>query len=313
MLISPVSIAKEEPKVLVSIKPLELIATAITDGVTTPELILQPGTSPHDYSLKPSDIKNLASADLVFWIGEDLEGFLATPLDRYVGNTYSIAMMDAPNVKVERFLSADREDVQQKMKDMEKGHNGYGHNGHGHNHEGHDHGSHDPHIWLSPDNAIAMARAMMQALSEVDKPNAETYQANYLSFVDLVKKSDSINKQVLNDLHQKGFFIFHDAWGYFTRHYDLKVLDVFTLSPEQQPGARHMLQLRNKLKKAGKTCVFREPQFEPAYLDAMINGLPVRVAVIDPLASDVQPHPRAYPEFLEQLSISIRDCLTPQK
>lgn len=298
VLVSSIATATE-PKVLVSIKPLELIASAITDGVTKPELLLQPGTSPHDYSLKPSDIKSLASADMVFWVGEDLEGFLKKPLARYSSKAKAVALMDAPGMKIERFLSAEEDDHHDE-------HDGDHHSGHDHHH----HGIHDPHVWLSPDNAIAMAKAMTQALSEVDQSHAASYQANYLYFAEQVKASDATNKNLLESLHNKGFFVFHDGWGYFTRHYDLKVLDVFTLNPEQQPGARHMLALRHKLKEAGHTCVFREPQFHPAYLGTVVDKLPVKIDVIDPLASDVQAQPDSYPEYLGQLSVTIRDCLS---
>ena len=302
-----------EPKVLVSIKPLELIASAITDGVTKPDLLLQPGTSPHDYNLKPSDIKNLASADVVFWVGENLEGFLKTPLARYSSEAKTVALMHAPDMKIQRFLSAkkeDHDDHHDHNNDHNKTHktaNEEHHSGHAHHHH---HGSHDPHVWLSPDNAIAMAKAMAEALSQVDTSHAAVYQTNYRDFAAQVRASDATNKGLLESIHNRGFFVFHDGWGYFTRHYDLKVLDVFTLNPEQQPGARHMVALRHKLKEAGNTCVFREPQFHPAYLGTVVDKLPVKIDVIDPLASDVQAQPDSYPEYLEQLSVTIRDCLS---
>ena len=292
-----------EPKVVVSIKPLELIASAITDGITSPELLLQPGTSPHDYSMKPSDIQKLASANIVFWIGDNLEGFLEAPLKRYAADAKSIELMHAPNMKIQRFISARADDDHD---DHDRGAHATHEGGYGHHH----HGIYDPHVWLSPDNAIAMAAAMTKTLSKVDMENADVYKANYAHFTAMVKKADAVNKNLLSNLHNKGFFVFHDGWGYFTHHYDLKVLDVFTLSPEQQPGARHMLQLRNKLKEAGHTCVFREPQFQPAYLGTMVDKLPVKVDVIDPLASEVLAQPQSYPEYLEQITTTIQSCLT---
>ncbi len=328
VLINASQVYAAAPKVIVSIKPLQLIASAITEGVTTPELLLLPGTSPHDYTLRPSDIRKLASADLVFWIGEDLEGFLISPLNRYVDKNQSIALMDLPNIKISPFLSAEheKEDVEHVLADID--HDNREHADHGahndHNshdskddhheqkngHHDHNHGTHDPHIWLEPDNAKVIALAMMQALSGIDKAHSNTYQANYLAFVKAVNAADALNRVELKDKHDKGFFVFHDAWGYFTRHYGLKVVDVVTLNPEQQPGARHMLDLRDELKEAGNTCVFKEPQFNPAYLNALIDKLPIKVAQIDPLGSDIKPSPDAYPEFLRTLAKTINTCLT---
>ncbi|MEN2812373.1 High-affinity zinc uptake system protein ZnuA [Mannheimia haemolytica] len=62
--------------VLTSIKPLGFIASAITEGVTETKVLLPVTASPHDYSLKPSDVTQLQSAQLVVWVGDGLEGFL---------------------------------------------------------------------------------------------------------------------------------------------------------------------------------------------------------------------------------------------
>ncbi|WP_165767228.1 zinc ABC transporter substrate-binding protein ZnuA [Parendozoicomonas haliclonae] len=297
------SASSSPAKVLVSIKPLELIASAITDGVSQPELLLPPGTSPHDYSLRPSDVRKLTNADLVFWVGEDLESFMTDLLDRHVDKNRSIPLMDVPGVEVKNLLTAEQDE------DEHAGHNHANEHGHEHDHHGHNHGSHDPHIWLSPENAIAMARTMTQALSEADKANAEKYQHNYLAFADKVQATDQLNQSVLKDAKKQGFFVFHDAWGYFTRHYGLTVLDTFTVSPEQAPGARHMVQLRNQLLEAGNTCIFREPQFKPSYLKTMTDKTDASVDVLDPLASDIKPGPDAYPQFMSELAVTIRDCL----
>ena len=246
----------DAPKVLVSIKPLQMIAAALTDGITEPDVLLEPGTSPHDYSMKPSDVKKIANADFIFWVGEDLERFLEKPLDRF-SNTFSVlAVMDAPGVKIRKFSETNEHDEHESREVHHKGH---------HEHD-HDHGNHDPHVWLAPENALAIAKAMEKSLIAEDKNHAEVYQANYRKFEKQVNAVDQRSQQILKPLADKGFFVFHDAWGYFTDHHNLRVAGIFTLSPEQQPGARHMLDIRKKLAAEGDTCLFREPQFQPAYL-----------------------------------------------
>ncbi|MCL6268608.1 zinc ABC transporter substrate-binding protein ZnuA [Sansalvadorimonas sp. 2012CJ34-2] len=284
------------PKVLVSIKPLQMITAAITSGVTEPELLLQPGTSPHDYSMKPSDVRKIANADFVFWIGEDLERFLEKPLNRFSSASSVLAVMDAPGVKVRKL--SEKED---KHGDEHAGHNA---------HEGHDHGNHDPHIWLEPDNALAIAKTITRSLQAGDKEHADIYQLNLYQFEEQLKAVNLKNQQILKPISDRGFFTFHDAWGYFTNHYNLKVAGVFTISPEIQPGARHIAEIRQKIKTEGNTCIFREPQFKPAYLDNVINGLNVRVAELDPLATYLPSDPMSYPRFLEAIALKISACLT---
>ena len=278
-----------------------MIAAAITKDVAIPELLLQPGTSPHDYSMKPSDIRKIASADFIFWVGEDLERFLEKPLDRFSQTFSVLAVMDAPEVKVQKFLMAADEG--------EGSHEGKGEEAHT-GHDDHDHGDHDPHIWLEPHNVIAIAKAMEKALVAGDKVHEAIYKANFKHFEEQVNAADQRNRQLLKPISDKGFFVFHDAWGYFTKHYDLKVAGVFTLSPEQQPGARHIAEIRQKIKAEGNTCIFREPQFQPAYLDSVIHDLNVQVTELDPLASQVSVDPQSYPDFLERTAKTINSCLT---
>jgi zinc transport system substrate-binding protein len=67
-------------EVAVSIAPVHSLITAVMEGVAVPSLIVKGGASPHDYALRPSDATILSRADVVFWIGPDLELFLSKPL-----------------------------------------------------------------------------------------------------------------------------------------------------------------------------------------------------------------------------------------
>ena len=297
------------PHVLVSIKPLQLIAAAITDNITTPELLLPPGSSPHSYSLRPSDVRKLAAADLVFWIGPDMESFLPKVLKRHVDEGKAIALMNSQGIKLSELLTT--EGGEEHNHDHNHGHN---HN-HGHDRgHAHEHGTHDPHIWLDPNNVIVMAQVMMQKLSSLDSSNRDKYESNYKKFVTQMKVTDRDNKELLRGVGEQGFFVFHDAWGYLTRHYNLSVADVFTISPTQAPGARHMASLRRQLKEQShQSCVFREPQFQPGYLDVLIDDLQIKVDVLDPLSADIAVTPDGYSRYLNGIASTIHRCLSSAK
>ncbi|WP_330926694.1 zinc ABC transporter substrate-binding protein ZnuA [Candidatus Sororendozoicomonas aggregata] len=289
--------ASEPPTVLASIKPLQLISQAITSGVSETDVLLSPGASPHSYSLRFSDRKKLDSADLVLWIGSDMEVFLSGLMeDRKPASV--LTMIDVPGISQRPTEEVDQHD---------HGHEG-DHEGHGHTHS---HGSYDPHIWLNPDNALAMAKAITSKLvgMDTDVKNKAKYQANLAAFEQALKVSDERNKKLLAGLQEKPFFVFHDAFGHLEGYFGLNIAGTFTLSPEQQPGAKHLKQLRERLEAAGHTSIFREPQFEPKYISQLTEGLPVKIGVLDPLGSDITNTKDGYIQFMNALVDTLHDSL----
>lgn len=273
----------EPPNVLVSIKPLQLIAQAITDGVTDAGVLLPPGSSPHSHSLKPSDARKLREADVVFWVGPTMEAFLPKMLN---GRQKAVSLMGIKGVH----LLGSGEDEH--------------HEHHGH----HGHGEHDPHIWLSTDNARAIATEMSRVLISVDDANKARYQANLERFLASMDETDKRNLDKVKQAGNRQFFVFHDAYGYLEQQYGLPAAGHFTATPEQQPGARHLVGLQEQLGKAGAICIFREPQFQPAYIDRLTKGLPVTVGVLDPLGESITPGPESYAQFINQLVDNITSC-----
>ena len=239
----------EPPQILSSIKPLQLIAQAVTDGVTDVDVLLPPGSSPHSHSLKPSDARKLKNADVVFWVGPSMEAFLPKILDGIDGMK-SVPMMEANGIN---------------LRSMEE-HENHVHHDHDHDHS---HDEYDPHIWLSTDNARTMAKAMAKTLISVDPENKAKYKTNLAEFNAQMDTIDTVNLDKVKKAGKKPFFVFHNAYGYLEEKYGLQVAGYFTTNPDYQPGANHLVTLQGKLKSAGTACIFREPQFQPAYIDRL--------------------------------------------
>lgn len=280
------------PQVLASIKPLQLISQAITEGVTDTQVLLPPGASPHNHSLRPSDARKLHSAEVIFWVGPAMESFLERSLPSSK-KAVSVAMMNIQGISLRK--------SGEKTEESEHDHHDHAHH--------HDHGEYDPHIWLSTDNGRAIAKAMSKTLSEVDIEHAPQYQKNLAKFLANLDEADQRNKGIIEQLENQPLFVFHDAYGYLQDQYHLNVAGHFTLNPEQQPGAKHLTSLRDQLKRSGDTCIFREPQFQPAYIDSITQGLPVRVGVLDPLGDKIKVQPDGYPIFINTLVDNINQCL----
>jgi len=283
--------AQAEVKVLTSIKPLQLIAAAVQDGVAIPEVLLPPGASPHNYALRPSDVRKVQSVDLLYWIGPDMEGFLPRVLN---GRTLpSVAVQDLPGMKLRRFA----EDSHSHAEDADE---------HDHDHRP---GTLDAHLWLSPVNARVIADKMATDLSAADPANAERYQSNAKAFDERLDALDARLKKRLAGIEGKPYFVFHEAFDYFEDAYGLKHTGVFSVAAEVQPGAQHVAAMRKRLQEVGKTCVFSEPPLRPRLAETLVAGLPVKLAELDALGGYTPATAQGYEQVLEKLGNDLAGCL----
>jgi len=296
--------AHAEVRVLTSIKPLQLIAAAVQDGAGTPDVLLPPGASPHHYALRPSDVRRVGEADLLYWVGPDLEAFLPRVLEGR--QAPSLAVQELPGVHLRRFGA--------EHSHADDGHGDADHDEHmdeddtGHDHE-HRPGNLDAHLWLLPDNARAIAARMADDLAKADPANAARYRANLAAFEQRLSATDGRLKARLAPLRNKPFFVFHEAFDYFEEAYGLTHAGVFALGAEVQPGARHVAAMRAQLKAAGPSCVFSEPPLQPRLAQTLSDGLPVQLAELDALGFDLPAKAGSYEKLLENLGDGLAGCL----
>jgi zinc transport system substrate-binding protein len=277
---------RADVEVLTSIKPLQLIAAAVQDGTGTPDVLLPPGASPHQYALRPSDARRVQAADLFYWIGPDLEGFLPRVLQGR--DKPSLALQTLPGLQLRHFdagAAADEHD------------------------DDHRPGSIDAHLWLLPANARVIAARMAADLAAADPANAARYQANLQAFGARLDTLDARLKQRLAGVSGKPYFVFHEGYDYFEAAYGLHHAGTFSVLGEVQPGARHVAELRERLQQAGPSCVFTEPPVQPKLAQTLVDGLPVRLAELDALGAKVPVGADGYPQLLEQVAGTLAGCL----
>ncbi|MCU7648356.1 zinc ABC transporter substrate-binding protein [Pseudomonas piscis] len=283
--------AQAEVRVLTSIKPLQLIAAAVQDGVAIPEVLLPPGASPHNYALRPSDVRKVQSVDLLYWIGPDMEGFLPRVLK---GRSLpSVAVQDLPGMKLRHFA----EDSHSHAEEADE---------HDHDHRP---GTLDAHLWLSPVNARVIATRIAADLSAADPANAARYQDNLKAFSERLDALDTRLKARLAGIAGKPYFVFHEAFDYFEDAYGLKHTGVFSVAAEVQPGAQHVAAMRARLQQVGKTCVFSEPPLRPRLAETLVAGLPVKLAELDALGGYTPASATGYEQVLEKLGNDLAGCL----
>lgn len=305
------------PAVVASIGPVHSLVAAVMAGVGEPTLLVKGAASPHTASLRPSEAAALQRADVVFWVGEDLETFLRKPLSALPDRAEVVALASAPGVRL--LPAREGDDWGEHAHADEHGHAEEHGDEHGHDH-GDDakedgaggHGAEeaaDMHVWLDPENARAMAGAAAAALTKVDPERAEIYAANAKALNRRLDALDAELRGLLAPVADKPYIVFHDAYQYFENRYGLSPAGAITFSPERAPGARTLSEIRERIKSSGAVCVFREPQFEPDLVKTVVAGSFARVGVLDPIGADIAPGPDAYPTLLTRLGSSLSDCL----
>lgn len=302
-LTSPAALA--EVRVLTSIKPLQLIAAAVQDGVGSPEVLLPPGASPHHYALRPSDVRRVSEVALLYWVGPDLESFLPRVLA--ARSQPSVAVQDLPGMHLRHFGDSHAaHDDHDQAHDEHDEHEQESADEHDHAHRP---GSLDAHLWLLPANARVIAAKMAADLSAADPANAARYQANAKAFDARLEALDQRLRTRLSGLAGKPYFVFHEAYDYFEAAYGLEHAGVFSVASEVQPGARHVAAMRTRLQQAGPSCVFSEPPLRPRLAETLTAGLPVTLAELDTMGASLAVDGSGYEALLDNLANGLVECL----
>lgn len=321
--------AAAAPKVVASIKPVHSLVAAVMQGVGEPAIIVDGAASPHTFALKPSTARVLAGADLVFWVGPELEAFLEKPIETLGEKAEVVELSQAHDLTLLPVREGGDFD--------EHDHGEHGHGEHSHDHaaeapktsgqgtkdakaghdhspdhshdHGHEHGAFDAHLWLDPANARAMVHEIEEHLTEVDPANAATYKANAEALEARLKALEAELTKELEPVKGKPFIVFHDAYQYFEKRFGIQAAGSITLSPEVMPGAERVSELRSKITSLKAGCVFSEPQFEPKLVGMLIEGTSVGTGVLDPLGASLPNGPGLYEQLLRDMAGSLKGCL----
>ena len=298
--------ANAEIKVVASIKPIHSLVSYLMDGVSKPSLIVDGYASPHGFALKPSHAKMLQEADIIFWVGEDLENFLEKPLNSIAKKAEKIELLEAKGLNKLKF----------RERNIFDGHDDHGHDDDGHkkkddhddhdDHEGHHHGEYDPHIWLDPINAKIILNEMVEHLIENDAKNASAYKSNLEK---ALKDIDKLTMEVMTELNQStSSIVFHDAYQYFEERFNVNVLGAFTVNTDVMPGAEQLAEIREIIEHDKVSCIFSEPQFNPDIINAVAKDMDIKTGVLDPLGATLDPGKGLYFDLIRNMSKSFKGC-----
>ncbi len=321
------------PSVVATIKPVHSLTAAVMDGVAEPALLIRSGGSPHTYALRPSEARALESADVVIWVGEALESFLERPLETLASDARIVTLSEADGLMLLEVreggawdshdhgdhAEAEHHDEHAEHEHHDE-HDEHAEHAEAEHHDDHDdnaeHAEHDHahegadmHVWLDPRNAAVMARAIADALIAADPANAPAYRANLAQLQANLTDLEQALGERLEAIHDRPFVVFHDAYQYFETRFDVMAVGSITVSPEVQPGAARLRELRHTIEEVGAHCVFSEPQFEPRLVETVTEGTDAKPGTLDPLGAELPAGPGQYFALMEGMAGSLIGCL----
>lgn len=329
--------AMAAPKVVTTIAPIHSITQAILGKTSQATLLLPPGNSPHSADFRPSQAKDLQQADLVIWVGPNIETFLIDPLKTLAAKTPTLELMDAPGIlHLPLRTGADWEKHSHNDHDEHKDHDDHkdhkDHDKHAEHddhkdhdkHESHDdHKDHDEHdgkkgktsrqdnhIWLDPQNGIAMAEAITKALSGVDPENAAKFEANKQKLVKELAQIIQEGSTTLAPVKQRPFLVFHDAYQYLENRFQLSAIGSIMLQPGVTPGAARVKQMREKLTRLNAACLFTEPQFSDKIVPVLVENTQAKLGKLDPIGANQEIGATLYTNLIRSNIKALKDCLS---
>lgn len=286
----------DAPTVVVSIKPIHSLVASVMRGVGEPVLLVDGNASPHSWTLKPSQAAALSEAGLVVWIGEGMESYLASPIGALVPAERVLELSELPAVEL---LPLRESGVWEP---------------HAHEEDDgsvdHDHAGYDPHLWLDPQNAIAIAQAVADRMMTIDPVHAGTYEANVTVLVATIENLDRDAAAALLPVHDVPFIVFHDAFQYFEHRYELAGVGAILLDPEQGASAARLSAIRERLASADVVCGFAEPQVDTGLLQTAVEGTNVHLATLDPEGLALEAGPMLYGSLFLGIVRTMAECLS---
>ncbi|WP_169570293.1 zinc ABC transporter substrate-binding protein [Sneathiella limimaris] len=336
--------------VVVSIPPLHALVQAVMGDTAEAELLLTGNRTPHDFQFKPSQIRALQDAKIVFYISPELEISMMKAFNILPASVKQVEMISISGLKLLPFRGGDNwaphvhaednhkdhdaHDDHDKRDHAEHKHDEHEHKDHDHEkdhakHDEHDHDKeheahaekehehhhgdghdHDPHLWLSPVNAKLMVHEIAHELAELFPEHAALYEANAEK---LESELDGLKEEldaVLAPVKEVPFLVLHDGYQYFETETGLTAVGSILVNPSVPPSVKRMQEIQERVKETGTVCIFREPQFPDRIARTVAEGSGVKLGTLDPLGGSLDGSKNRYVEMMRKLAADLKACLS---
>ena len=311
------------PTVSVDIAPLHSLVASVMKGVGVPNLIIPPGSSPHEHQLRPSEARAMQEADVFFRMGEGLTPWMESAVESLLTDASITSFLDNKTTSLLEFREGalfeahdhgdDHDDHDDDHDDHDDDHDDHDddHDDHDDDHDDHDdhgHGSHDPHAWLSPNNAKEWLNVIAAQLSSNDPDNAGAYFANAASAQSQIEVAMTEINATLAPHKGKKFVVFHDAYQYFEKDFDFPASGAISMGDASDPSPARIAEIQKRISDEKIDCVLAEPQYKANVVQTVMQGSQANTNVIDPLGVGLTPGPELYNQLLRNMAKSLANC-----
>ena len=272
------------PKVVVTIKPLYTMAAILMKGIGAPRLLLEQKISPHDFALKPSWVKALNGADVILWVGPEMEQGLL----KIISTQDTARVIQATDGKSFDVLKA-------RVKCN-----------HGHDHH-HESSSNDPHFWLNPDYYLSLSERLKSRLIDLDPGQKAIYEANFLEFQIKIKALKTKMIETLTPFKDQKFYVFHDSLQYLEKFLNLQT-PYIVHQTDHQLSLQEIYKLKSDLQTTPKACILLDEETPQKKIESLLDGEPLNIAEISPEGVDSKTDIDLYFEIMELLTSKIAEC-----
>jgi len=281
---------KTKLQIVSSIKPIQAIVIAITGEHAENNQIIPEYASPHNYSFKPSDIRKVKSADVIFRVHEQMETQLNGVFKDLDHDKLIVSLANAEGITLLNFGNSQHN------------HNSEGQNTHLRNE--------DFHIWTSPNNAISIAKKIATTLNRIDPKNKQHYAENLLQFTQAVQKEFETARTRLKQHKQRPYVVFHNSWQYLARDLELQTPHVIDVHEGVSKGAKKVINIRSKIKNDNIRCIFYDASINQARLNLFTEGAIINTEEVDVLAKGIEMNQSTYVTWLNSFSKKVESCLS---
>lgn len=279
-------------KIVVTIKPIYSLVAHLTDGVSTPILLSNNMQSPHHHNIRPSERRLIDHADMIIWLGPQMETYLAKIIQKQKDSSVNISLIKDDNLNL----------LNKRSK-------------HSHNKE-HQHSiitnklnteKTDQHIWLSITNVKVMSHHISKKLISHDPENTKHYKQNLKKLLKKIAQTDNEIRKTLNDNRQP-FIVAHDAFQYFEKEYNLNYIAALNSGDDTSTSLKHLSEVKSLIKEKKIQCLaYQQPK--PALVDTLTRKTQIKTVALDPLGITSNDNYNAWFETMKNLALNFQQCL----
>ena len=277
--------AQSATNVVVSIRPIHSIVSALMEGVSEPRLLLDSNESAHTFHLKPSQLKLLSNADLLITIGDSFESGLSKVI-RNIDQNYRLNLSEIKELQIYDFR--DHNEIE---------------------HDEHDEHDKDLHLWLDVGNVQIIAEKIKQKLIEINPSNKEKYNTNYLELKSKLNQLEEKIQFQLEPIKSTPFAIYADILQYFEKNFDLNKPVIIAPYHGARLSINRVIKAKNKMKNQKTRCLIYGSENTSKQINVLTEGLDIKAHSVDILGVKLEPGSEQYFDLMKEISNQLASCL----